>query len=684
MRALPVIALMLIVGFALWILRPQGPNRVTAAPAAVGARVPSRAASSPAHDITAERLPMPLDKAASTPSTAAEADANALPRDTFEIPGSVLVTDEDDVDHVEEDGEFDPVFCGNDIESHGHSVAVSKGRFSLHVPVDHDVKIGNLRLGGRLAVVQESRYCVEAGVPLVIRARWATHPMRLRVLDASTRTDLVGVTVIRATSLFTSHCLHPGAASNDSLLVSEAVSPIELGPIRTDDGEVTSLALWVGAPSYAWARVQFDYRFNDERVVELRRGADLEVLVEGEVPPPSVDSGEPATAPITVRKVRIDGAEFELNGEGERVAPRLRLRSRAPRPALGDLVLEMPFDGSTTLHGIAPGSYVVSVERGRSYDDPLVLGSAEIVLEAGGVGIAWIRLVPLSADPEPVPLAGTLRISPKWESAETAFLDFEPIGRHGAVAADERCILVSSMVAPSSPGGIFLWDAGNVLPGRYLVECREFAYETVVDSGPCGSTDVSIEIPDPADAAVRLVDDADGHPLITDAIEDALWWNVRRPSESTHWSPKTAIWDPARQLFSLRAPIGPIELSVHLWEIETVEGETVVVLKPGSNDIALRVRRSNGITLTMRDGPSPMSWEDQSRWDVRVRAIDGSKVRSTTGYSDRFEYRIRVSRPGLYEVTIPALPGFEEIEPFTIDVPAGEFVRHEIQLTRKR
>jgi hypothetical protein len=119
-------------------------------------------------------------------------------------------------------------------------------------------------------------------------------------------------------------------------------------------------------------------------------------------------------------------------------------------------------------------------------------------------------------------------------------------------------------------------------------------------------------------------------------------------------------------------------------EFEGADTESLVVLKPGLNDFTMRVRRSSGIVLTMRDGTSPVSWDVYSRWDVRVRAIDGSKVRSGVGYSDRFEHYIKVSKPGPYEVTIPTLTGFEEIAPFTIDVSAGDFVRHEIQIARKQ
>ena len=39
--------------------------------------------------------------------------------------------------------------------------------------------------------------------------------------------------------------------------------------------------------------------------------------------------------------------------------------------------------------------------------------------------------------------------------------------------------------------------------------------------------------------------------------------------------------------------------------------------------------------------------------------------------------------PGRYRVTLPAIPGFRPVDPFEIDVPAGDFVTKTVELTRK-
>jgi hypothetical protein len=49
-----------------------------------------------------------------------------------------------------------------------------------------------------------------------------------------------------------------------------------------------------------------------------------------------------------------------------------------------------------------------------------------------------------------------------------------------------------------------------------------------------------------------------------------------------------------------------------------------------------------------------------------------------------YERKFMVSEPGSYTLSMPIFSGFEPVPPQTIDVAAGQFTEHVIELTRRR
>jgi hypothetical protein len=340
-------------------------------------------------------------------------------------------------------------------------------------------------------------------------------------------------------------------------------------------------------------------------------------------------------------------------------------------------------DAPTMIRGITPGSYVVAIERESRDSDPIEFGNAEVELRAGSTTHVTIRCGHAPRTPEPVPLAGTLYIPSRWGNMRP-FLFMEPVGKDGARLAGDRSIKITKSDSDSSD--LLRWDAGGVLPGRYLLECEDFFLQTIVDTGPHGRSDVEIRIAEPADAVVHVVDESDGQPIASSDPERELSWNVRRPQESRAWSLGTATWDAASRSYSLRAPAGEVEFMMRDENYEYVEpaGEDrLVTLYPGSNDVTLHVRRSCGIVLLLMDGEDVVACEDDFMVSTRIRSGDGTKA-VTTFSSNWKRHRIRLRAAGSYEVRVPNLAGYRPIAPFTIEVPAGTFVEHSIALERIR
>jgi len=700
MRALAIVVLLSVVAIAVWCLRSPSNEDVHAATSTAMEREGDPDRDRPATDATPTRVPAEGIGSEETGSAAPEGGKNRFDG-TIEILGRVIVTEPDGPDREKESGTFVPTFRfrANDERPArrrsvvGDWVAVTEGRFTLQVPPDSDVDVGDLSLGERVALVDGSGFHVESGVEFVVRAHWSarqTDDRWLHVVDAQTHADLQGVTVLQANRLRSMAFAHPGDLAMYSTLAADAPSPLDVGPWLDDLALGNVVSTWIGAPGHAWTSVRFVRCNFVDRVVELVPGADLEVLVEGESP----WSREPAADPTSVRETRIgivevDGTKWIVDPDDDE-SPKLRLRpyrgANDSSSPIGPIDLESTLerDAPTTIRGITPGSYVVAIEREGPGPDPTVFGCAEVELRGGSTTRVTIRCVRPPKTPEPVPLAGTLYIPAQWGSVK-ASLDMEPVGKEGAKLSGRRSLELSS--SGSGASDLFRWDAGRVLPGRYLIECDEFSLQiflqTIVDTGPHGRTDVAIQIAEPADAVVHVVDSSDGQPVVCSDQENLLSWNVSRPQESRAWIPGTATWNAVSRSYLLRAPAGDAEFNMSAEDYEFADPNPIVTLRPGPNEFTLRARRSCGVVLRLIDGEDVTSWEDHVVASTRVRSADGSDA--VTMFSSNLKrFRIRLQAAGSYEVTVPDLAGYRPIPPFTIEVPPGVFVEHAIALERTR
>jgi hypothetical protein len=193
-----------------------------------------------------------------------------------------------------------------------------------------------------------------------------------------------------------------------------------------------------------------------------------------------------------------------------------------------------------------------------------------------------------------------------------------------------------------------------------------------------GRTDVEIVIGEPSITVIHVVDDATDRPV----SDVKLFWNCRRPKESTGGGLEPATWDADISAFRANAPAGEVEWSIHGVEHELVS-DRFTSLVAGPNEITLRVRRNCGVVLYLEDGSHRIAWDDQVQWAVSLVRVDGDlRVRGAMGGSESHGAYYVVDAPGAYRVTIPPLAGFEPIAPFEVNVPPAGFAEHVVELTR--
>jgi hypothetical protein len=199
----------------------------------------------------------------------------------------------------------------------------------------------------------------------------------------------------------------------------------------------------------------------------------------------------------------------------------------------------------------------------------------------------------------------------------------------------------------------------------------------MIDTGTSGRDDVRLEVGAPARVTLQVVEDLSGR-LVADA---ELRWHCQWPEGITFGSFGDTDWNPETQSYLLVAPAGGIDL--HLGGRDYVmQGDGLLQVHPGDNALTLRVTRACGVLLTLVDGATRVSWEDEVQVGVQVIEIDGAGQSYFSGWEDQACYWI-VHAPGRYEIRIPEVAGFEPIDPFVVDIPAAEFVKHTVILERR-
>ena len=125
---------------------------------------------------------------------------------------------------------------------------------------------------------------------------------------------------------------------------------------------------------------------------------------------------------------------------------------------------------------------------------------------------------------------------------------------------------------------------------------------------------------------------------------------------------------------------GDIELDPHSDDYES-SNEHVTARPLEKNVYTLKLKRTCGLNVTVRDAQAKLPYAVIGE-AIAVRDATGSNaVRSCVKQENR--QRLKLEGPGTYKVTIDKLPGYQPVEPVTVEVPPGKFVEHEVKLQRE-
>jgi len=606
-------------------------------------------------------------------------------------------------------------------------VTVTSGRFSVTIPAGRTFKPSRLELDGQLVHVEEKPVVPDAAGELVIDARRIAG-LTLHVIDATTRAELPRVTVLRNRGFPFDDFDHPGSSRSRDALADAQPSPLTLavpdGSHRVD----WSLQVNVGAEGHAWRVVELDFTRGGEQTVELDAGGTLEVALVGDRsarPAPAGPSDDYASrferVPQPVLRVRkpftLPGGEPPFDADAALASARQLLatlseeqRSEAfpdgvvPDDAtLRDLLVkaheeslrfvaqhetmtvvaevEPEDEGITRIDGLPAGRCVVALELGNHWDKPRLFAREEVEVRAAAT--AHVTLVLREEKrPEAVALSGRVRLAPEWNK-RSIDLHFEPLDVPGGSSADEVELDVPTRGSAAGPEW-HPFDAGQVLPGRWLVKSYGFEFQQVIDTGPSGRTDAEIVVGDPADVAVKLIDAATGATIVV-ADPRALLWNCARPEGSTGGSLDEAKRDETAGLWRFRAPAGPIELQLTGEAAELYDGfePGVVRVAPGRNELAYTLRPVQTLEVRFEvDGHRLTASGPVRPIHMGTAALTraGSNARAAaTRWSDSVIW-FTLPEPGRWRLEIARLPGYRAVEPVEIEVAPRQVTVHRVAL----
>ncbi len=573
--------------------------------------------------------------------SAAEAPAPAK----VKLVGTIVAVDEAGREHRHEEGSFRFVLWVGDSGQH-LNVPVMDGVWEAEVLEGVRLEAQNIRLGGKPAFCDGKRISVPGDGKLAISAHWPRKAF-LRVLDATTRIDLEGVVLVpEHPSQSNRDMPHPGNHPSASLLTAETRSPVDLAKlISGSDDSNWRMNYWVRASGYAWGRIELDLRLGGERTLALKPAAQLEVKLVGELP-------------STGWVLRLYPRQPE---EGEKAKT---LRSRGELHPVFEVKPEP--DRATAVDGLEPGDYRLTAEAGSWWKAPKAMGETFVTLEAGRKTQSTLKITALPPKPESVPLAGTLYVPPAWGSVRPDLtleaLDNEEIGENEIRGRQDL-----QAASISGTPGRFIWDAGEVPPGRYKIEvgldALSIEWDHFVKVGPGGDKGVRIELGEPAEVAVRVVDEKTGLDVTVEQLE----WHMEVRPEAGGWS-DNEVKEKKGNTFVFRAPVGPITIGSDSEEYVTSTQE--IDVRPGRNDVTLKVTPACGIRFRALEGQSRVPWNDD--WEVELRAKSGAGEAVGWRWSGGV-HTITLTEPGVYIVTFPDRDGFAHVPEREVEVEPRTF-----------
>lgn len=591
-----------------------------------------------------ERAPVPEPNRTAATDVARIPAAIARP-DTRVITGTLVVNDPDGRLLPAQSGSFSLIAWTGSSGRH-HPAIIQSGVWQVVVDDASSVEavsIDNFECDNPLVMLVGplERMPYPASDEMELRAR-AAQPSILTVVEADSRVPLARISLVRDGAHSFTKAVHPANPFAEGEIGHDLASPIDIDALLVLVNRDQPLPLLVGAPGFAWKRIEIDLWAGGGREIALDRGGELVVTVSGAQP--------------------SDGAELRLY----ELEPR-RLLCSAPL-AVGQ---------ATSFAGLAPGEYALSAELGDWFDHPLVLCEARTWIAAGARCSVALTLGALPQIPSAI-VRGTVLVPDAWVS----FADMRPgvtLTRHDTVVPGRGSSQRGhARRAPPRRDGYttFEWALGDVPLGWYQLEISRPALTEIVEVRGGRTNEFELVAPPPIQLHVLAVHEATGLD-----VEDAhvSWW-LRAPPELRADTKSDSVPHPSGRGCIVEVPAAQVGVAVATDAHVPYFVELDLSAAVESRTHVARLRRASGVVLSMRSGGADAPWPSLgAKWWDHPR--NAGRVADLRG--DGFTFRVTVDTPGSYFFDFPKLDGYHPIPTQVVEILADRFVEHVVELERE-
>lgn len=628
------VAAAIAIGLGVYLLRPSSdagsPKGSDVVEVAGQSKVAAPLAQEAAQSETPSTERVAVAQALTTPSQIAAPDDGKL-----EVRGSVVIVDENGVEHRKEAGTFLAMFGTSAQDVQQREMTFENGAWSLRIPKGNSLGFATLVSGGRTALLSEAGVLHPGPDPIELRGRWLKRG-RLRVLDAITKRDLRDIELrysdhTRGDGNWT----HPGDSNELDSILHFAASPFDL-PERT---RVTEY--WLHVAGYAWTRVDFDHLTGGERTVELVVPASVNVSIKGAIAPPGA----------LVRLYPSKTVSFSKEAA---------------------VCVHAAVNGATTIDDLTPGEYVASIEVGEGYAIQR-LGEAPVVLEANTIADVTIEIELSQLEMEKVHLFGTLALPAGIDVAVISLV----LLREGD-GAKPIMFRANSLTMVGDNERVRAWDAGDVRVGTWGAQVTPVLYRQLIRAETPGQLRVEISVPELVSISIEVADEVTSEALAPDDIA----WSDAKIEGMSHGSRMPLRPHGKKGTYELSAPAGVITVSCNLTGYASYQGD--VDLRTAEPVLHIKLHRASGVHLEVFEGDARLRVGFNFFDSVRCTAVGERRPVGIPGGRDtEFEWT-RLLDPGRYTIKFPELDGYEQIEPVTIEVESGQTVEVPVHVKRKQ
>ncbi len=556
--------------------------------------------------------------------------------DSITIHGSIIAVDPDGGRFPEESGTIGIRVTAPGLDEL-RDIAVVAGEWRAPVPDRAQVRFETAQLGERPARVTPGGPMIASDqMSLALLGEWTSQTL-LHVRSRATGESLCDLELVRVPDWMRNSRPHPGVViATDHLQVAEC-SPLPL--VADGPGSGSSVPYHVRSPGFAWGRILLD----------TAAGGDREILL---------DAG--------------GGFDIAFSGGWQRPGALLRLRILGETQPYAEVAVQ----GETMrVEGIHPGQYEVSVETGSWAQHPLVLGTLETTVQAGVITLIELDVIDI-VDEDRVPFAGTVFVPSTWTLDEFQ-LRIRPIDP--GTNANEETQHIPSLEMTATPvggGTLYGWEADAVIAGNFGVLILPIGYGVNFSVGPEGNLGAALALPDAAPVEIVTLLAGTEDP----ATPSMIRWTPARDAGVPGAGALSAMPEGPANYFVFDAPVGSVILSCSDGAYRPASREIEVTLE-GPNVFTLELEPAHGIHVLLFDESTSVPWD--IGWHANLTPVEGTTGQVVTRGRIGIRYRILVSQPGWYTLTVPAIDGFLPVPPLEVEVLEGLISDVPVDLVRE-